>query len=120
MTSVFPSLFAFQLLAPFLLRITLSSVVLYWTISKLKNHKLDIKSKIINLIELIAGISIFLGLWMQVGVLVIMIILAIRLHSKFRNKALFTDGINYYFILFIIAISLLFTGPGVFAFDFPL
>lgn len=120
MPSVFPSLFAFQLLVPFLLRITLSLVIFYWTISKLKNRKLDTKTKIFNLIELAAGISILLGAWMQVGALVIMFILTIRLYSKFQNKELFSNGINYYFILFIIALSLLLTGPGVFAFDFPL
>lgn len=120
MPSVFPSLFAFQLLAPFLLRITLSVVIFYWTVSNFKSRKLKTKDKIFNLIELIAGISIFIGAWMQVGALVVMIILAIRLYTKFRNKELFSNGINYYFILFIIALSLLLTGPGVFAFDFPL
>jgi uncharacterized membrane protein YphA (DoxX/SURF4 family) len=120
MPSVFPSLFAFQLLAPFLLRITLSAVILYWTISKFKSQKLDTKKRIYNLVELIAGLSILIGAWMQIGVLAIMLILAIRLYSKFRNKELFSNGINYYFILFIIALSLLLTGPGIFAFDFPL
>ena len=120
MPSVFPDLFVFQLLSPFILRLTLSVVVILWAIKDFKKKNPDIKKRIITLIKAIAGLSVFLGLWMQVGALAIAIFLGFELFIKFKNKALFTDGVNYYFILFVIAISLLFSGPGILAFDLPL
>ena len=120
MISVFPSLLVFQLLAPFILRITLASVILFWSVQEFKKKNPDIKQRVITLIKTLCGLSILLGLWTQVGALIAVVYFATKLYSKFKRKELFSDGINYYFILFVIALSLLFTGPGVFAFDLPL
>ena len=120
MISVFPDLFVFQLLSPFILRITLSAVILFWSIKEFKKKNPDIKQRIVTLIKAICGLSLLLGLYTQVSALIVFAYLAVQLFFKFKSKSLFSDGINYYFILLMIALSLLFTGPGVFAFDLPL
>jgi uncharacterized membrane protein YphA (DoxX/SURF4 family) len=74
----------------------------------------------ISLAEGIASLFIIIGLFTQVAVAIIIIDLLVRLVIKIRNKAFFSDGVNYYFIILILAISLLLTGPGFLAFDLPI
>jgi uncharacterized membrane protein YphA (DoxX/SURF4 family) len=59
-------------------------------------------------------------LWTQLAALLNAVILVIKLGIKAREKKLLSDGINYYILLLAMAVSLLFTGPGLFAFDLPL
>lgn len=74
----------------------------------------------ISLMEGIASLFIIIGLFTQVAVAIIIIDLLVRLIIKIRSKAFFSDGVNYYFIILILAISLLLTGPGFLAFDLPI
>ena len=123
MLSIFPSLLSWQLISPLIIRLTLASVLIFWSyrsLSKGKKHNQSTNQKAVRLIESICGLLLFIGLWTQVAALIIIIDLAIRIYKKYTEKALFTDGINYYILLLVFAISLLFTGPGFIAFDFAL
>ena len=119
MLSLFPSFFSLQPLAPFLLRVTLGAVLLYWCYSGVK-RKENATSTIFALIDGVAGLFLVLGLFMQLGALISLLVLLGKIIKKIRTRSFFTDGVNYYFILFIISLSLLFLGPGAFAFDLPL
>lgn len=119
MLSLFPSLLSYEPIAPFLLRVTLGAVLLVWSYKRIRNRQ-DAKTTMFGIVEGIAGILILIGLWMQLGALIAAVIFLIKLVHKLREKALFTSGVNYYFILFIISLSLLFLGPGDFSFDLPL
>lgn len=117
--SVFPSLLAYGELAPLLLRLILGAVLIHWGLKALKASG-NGQKKSIGIIEGIAGILVFIGLYTQVAALVAGVDLLIRLGGKIPRKAFLTDGINYYLILLVLAISLLVTGPGWLAFDYPL
>ncbi len=123
MLSVFPSLLSFQSISPFIIRLTLSLIFLFWVYKNLAKPNLfqaTPSTKAINLIEGIASLFILIGLFTQVAVAIIIIDLIVRLYTKFKNRALFSDGVNYYFVLLVLAISLLLTGPGFLAFDLPI
>jgi uncharacterized membrane protein YphA (DoxX/SURF4 family) len=117
MLSLFPSLLALEGFAPFLLRLTLSAVFLVWAAQKRKGGSRD---KQIAVLDLIVGILLIIGYLTQLAALVASIMLAVGLVKKIKNKKFLTDGVNYYLILLIIAITLLLTGPGFIAFDLPL
>lgn len=123
MLSIFPSLLSWQLVSPLIIRLTLASILIFWSyrsFAKYKKEEPDINKKVVRLIESLCGLLLIVGLWTQLVALIIIIDLIIRLYNKYTDKALFTDGINYYLILLVLAISLLFTGPGFIAFDLSL
>lgn len=120
MFSLFPSLLGLEGLAPFFLRLTLGAVFIYWGYIILKKRDQSGKKRAGASLEILIGISCILGYLTQLGSLLALIVLGSRLITKVRAKAFLTDGINYYLVLFVIALSLLFTGPGAWAFDLPL
>lgn len=119
MLSLFPTLLSYQLLAPFLLRVTLGVVFIVWSYSHLKSREHS-KKVALGIVDALVGLFLVIGLWMQVVALIAAILLAAGLVMKAMKKSLFTSGVNYYFILLIISLSLLFLGAGAFAFDLPL
>ena len=119
MFSIFPSLLSYQMLAPLLIRLTLGAIFVYWTYKTLKSRP-NTNKKAIAVIEGVTGLLLIIGLWTQVAALIITIDLIIRLYQKSQKRALLTDGVNYYFILLILALSLMFTGAGFVAIDWPL
>lgn len=120
MLSVFPYLLSFQSLSPFIIRLTLGGVFLYWSFKTFSKKRLDAQTKAIGLIESLASLLLVVGLWTQIASFIIIVDLVSRLYFKFKNKQLFSDGVNYYFILLVLAISLLFSGAGFLAFDLAL
>ncbi len=122
MLSVFPSLLSLQPFSPFIIRLTLGLILLYWTYKTFTNTRLSStkNTKVIGIVQGVASLFIIIGLFTQVAVAIIIIDLAVKLFTKIKNKAFFSDRVNYYFILLILAISLLFTGPGFLAFDLPI
>jgi len=118
--SLFPSLLTWSLVAPFLLRIVLGAVLLHWVYVSMKDPSVSAKAKFLGVIEGLAGILFVIGLWTQAAALLAVVDLFARLIGRAARKAFLTDGINYYLILFAIALSLLFSGPGFWAFDLPL
>ena len=75
---------------------------------------------VLGIIEGVAGILLVIGLWTQVAALVVFVDLVIRLVERIMKKAFLTDGVNYYLVLLVMAISLMVTGAGWIAFDLPL
>lgn len=118
--SVFPSLLSWQQLSPLLIRMTLGGIFIFWSYKTFFKTSPDSKQKAVGIIEGVAGILLVLGLWTQVGALTIAIDLVVRLYQKIMAKSFLTDGVNYYLILLVLALSLLFTGAGFVAFDMPL
>ncbi len=119
MLSLFPSLLSFELLAPFLLRLTLGAILLHWAYGRIKRRQAP-HTTTLGLVEGVLGIFLVIGLFTQLAALVALIIFLVYLIQKIRTKSFFTDGVNYYFLLFIISLSLIFLGAGAFAIDMPL
>ncbi len=119
MLSLFPSMLAFEQVAPFLLRMTIGLVFIFWSMDKLRNRTSN-KNTAYGVLEFIIGALFIFGIYTQLAALAASIIFVVHLVGKIRAKSFFTDGINYYFILLAISLSLLFLGPGILSIDFPL
>ena len=120
MLSIFPTLLSFTRLAPFMIRLALGLVFVFWAYKSYKGTKSSSKSKTIGTVEGIAGILLVIGMWTQLAALYAVIDLLVRLFDRFKNKAFLTDGVNYYLLLLVMALTLLVTGAGFLAFDLPL
>ncbi len=134
MLSVFPDLLVYSLLAPFILRLTLGFIFIRFGALSLSGdrHRLiellrrysiepaEILVVAFGVLELLAGLSLVLGLYTQVGALIAGIISLGFLIRKLRGHTFGADGILFDFALLSIALSLLFSGAGLIAFDLPL
>jgi uncharacterized membrane protein YphA (DoxX/SURF4 family) len=114
-----PSLLAYQAVGPFLIRI-LTGVTLAWfgyqkTIGKGRSSGSN--SKIYGMTEIFLSLFLIAGFFTQIAALMNMVILIIKIGYKAQDKKLLTDGINYYILLIVMVISLIFTGPGILALD---
>ncbi len=90
---------------------------MYFGYERLAKSKTE---KSLAAVKILVGILFVIGLYTQVASLLALLILGFRLVQKIRHKAFLSAGVNYYLILFVIALSLLFTGAGTWAFDLPL
>ncbi|MFA6432844.1 MAG: DoxX family membrane protein [Candidatus Paceibacterota bacterium] len=117
--SVFPFLLAYEQVAPLILRVVLGVTLAYFGYQKIRGDgsSSGSNSKIYGWVELLIAIFLVIGLWTQVAAMLNAVILLIKIGFKIRHKAFLTDGINYYLLLLAIAISLMLTGAGIFAFD---
>lgn len=122
MLSLFPSLLSYQELSPLLIRIVLAITVAYFGYQKVmkRGQSSGSNSVLYGVVEIILAILIFIGLYTQLAAFAIAIILLIKLGFKARKKELLSDGINYYILLLVMAISLMVTSAGWYAFDLPL
>ncbi|OHA18992.1 MAG: hypothetical protein A3C08_00635 [Candidatus Taylorbacteria bacterium RIFCSPHIGHO2_02_FULL_47_18] len=134
MLSVFPDLLAFWLLAPFLLRVALGLVFVNFGLHKLGRGRADKTAFFESLgwkpgeyfafgfgaIELIAGLLLIVGLYTQIAALVVALILLCALILKKKVPHGIESSRGFLALLFIIALSLLVLGAGLFAFDLPL
>jgi uncharacterized membrane protein YphA (DoxX/SURF4 family) len=120
--SLFPYLLSYQQLAPFLIRIVLGVTLAYFGYHKIlgSGQSSGSNSKIYGYVEVIVAIFLIIGLWTQLAAMLNAIILIIKLGWKIKEKKFLSDGINYYILLLVMAISLIFTGAGAFAIDYPL
>jgi uncharacterized membrane protein YphA (DoxX/SURF4 family) len=134
MLSVFPDLLAFGLFAPFLLRATLGLVFISFGKFKLGRGRAEktaffeslgwkpgsYVAATLGIIELAVGILLLIGLYTQLAALAAVLILLIALILKRKTASGIESGTGFLTLLFIIALSLLVSGAGFFAFDFPL
>lgn len=117
MLSIFPSLLSYEQLSPFLIRITLGAILIFWAYRGLRDQGASSVKKSGNVLEAIIGLLIVIGLWTQAAASIAAIGLLVCLIGKLKDRAFLSDGVNYTLILFVLAISLLVTGAGWFAFD---
>ncbi len=134
MLNIFPELLAYGLLATFILRITIGYIFIAFGYRKIISErkegalffeKLGFKPGIawvwlIGLIELLGGIAIFVGVYTQIVAMVLALIMLIAVFLKIKNKDAFPNALAFYVLIFIVTLSLLFTGAGLFAIDLPL
>ncbi len=114
MLSLFPQLFTYQELAPFLLRLAAGFIAISFAYPKIKNMK-EYREFSLGLVEIAGGLMLIAGFLTQLAA---GLIIAIILFEIFRPS----DYKNYKFMALLMAvlISLMFLGPGFFSFDLPL
>ena len=119
MLSLFPSLLSYEQVGPFIIRLVLGIVLLYFGYEKIlkKGTSSGSNAKAYGATEVIIAIFLIIGLFTQLAALLNAIILIIKIGFKARDGKLLNDGINYYILLLSMAIALIFMGPGFFAFD---
>jgi uncharacterized membrane protein YphA (DoxX/SURF4 family) len=119
MLSIFPSLLSYEQVGPLLIRLMVGITLVYFGYQKTlkKGTSSGSNAKAYGVVEIIVGLFLVIGLFTQLAALLNALILVIKLGFKVRDGAFLTDGINYYILLLVMAISLLFTGPGFFAYD---
>lgn len=111
MLSIFPWLFNYSQIAPFILRIVLAVALVSLNFSRTKSENKYLKASAGA--QCLAALSIFLGIFIQAGALLTIIAVIADVIKKQRSKLL---GL----LIFAIALSLLFLGPGLFSLDLPL
>lgn len=120
--SLFPFLLSYQQLSPLIIRVVLGVVLAHFGYRKMsgRGQSSGSNSKMYGLVEIIIAVFLIIGFWTQLAAFLNATILVIKLGFKIKEKKFLTDGVNYYILLLVMAISLIFTGPGFLAIDYPL
>lgn len=134
MLSPFPVLLSFGLLAPFLIRVLLGIFFVqygWFKIGKGCGEKIVFFEKAglrpgnmfvwtFGAVEIVGGIMLILGFYTQVAAIILSLIAFGAVVIKFRKPTILTADMDFYILLFVATLSLLFSGAGAFAFDLPL
>jgi len=131
MLNTFPDLLTYSMLAPFILRMILGLIMIDLGFLKFHAEKekwialfnlISLRPsiwfvKIFALIEIIGGSMIILGIYTQTVALVFVIITLSELILEWKEETLIKRNLPFYFLLFAISLSLIFSGAGAFALD---
>jgi uncharacterized membrane protein YphA (DoxX/SURF4 family) len=132
--NIFPELFNYSLLAPLILRVILGFIVLNLGSLKLGREKagwissmeiLHIKpgyffTSALGIIEIIGGLLLIAGAYIQITALVIGAISLMELLIEYKEESILKRDFPFYLLLTAICASLLLTGAGLFAIDIPI
>lgn len=132
--SAFPELLTYNMFAPFVLRVILGFIAITLGYLKLKKEKsrwnllfesLRLKpaslwTTAFGYVEIIGGIALIVGFSTQIAALVFAVISFCELYIENKESALLKRDLAFYLLLCAISVSLIFSGPGFFAFDLPL
>ncbi|MDE2188289.1 MAG: hypothetical protein KGJ35_00970 [Patescibacteria group bacterium] len=122
--SLFPYLMSFQPLSPLIIRLTLGITLAYFGYHKAIKQSAHMSSGsnsvLYGWVEMIIAVFLIIGLWTQLAAALNALILVIKLGFKIKEKKFLTDGVNYYLLLLVMALSLILTGAGAFAIDYQL
>ncbi|MBU1179041.1 DoxX family protein [Patescibacteria group bacterium] len=133
MLSLFPELFAYQNLAPFIIRLILALIFLgngYSKLFKTFNKTMEFFNSVkikpakfwtifVGITELLSGILLAMGFLTQAAaVAIILIILAAIIKVKIKQG--FLGGYDFDLLILACALALLVLGPGAFSIDLPL
>ncbi len=135
MLNPFPDLLTYSLIGPFFLRVTIGFILAnlgylkltrerdsWETIFKLigLNKQKEFGTVIVGTIEIIGGVALIVGFYTQIAALVFVILNGIEMFIEYHEETLMKRDMAFYLLIFVIALSLLFTGAGFLAFDLPL
>src|SRR3989344_4279610 len=116
MPSLFPELFNFSFLAPFILRIALGVPLIKHGFGKIIAPQSALQ-RILGGIVFLSGIFLIIGLSTQAAAIAVsLIIIFSSIIMGGKHPRSWTERL----IKLAIAVSLILTGPGLFAFDLPL
>jgi uncharacterized membrane protein YphA (DoxX/SURF4 family) len=137
MLSIFPELFTYGLVAPFILRVALGS---YFIVQGLRRHKQDtgvwenlwshngmpIKigslkvAPVLVKIQIVLGVLLFVGLYTQVATIFALVFVGAEVFMKHKQSPLSFNEKWFAVLVGALALSLLFLGAGFLAIDLPL
>jgi uncharacterized membrane protein YphA (DoxX/SURF4 family) len=131
--NIFPELFSYTLIAPLILRVVLGFIFLNLGSLKLGKEKsgwiaslniLNIKpagffTGLLGIIEIIGGLLLIAGAYIQLTALVLGVIALCELLIEYKEESILKRDMVFYLLLTAICASLLLTGAGLFAVDMP-
>lgn len=129
MLNVFPALLTFRFLAPTIIRVVLGGLVVYLGLQKLVANKtiatepaekstLGVLSFVAT-IEILSGLALIAGAYTQIAAIIVSVLTIIFSILKLRGKNPTGFPIPINTLILAAAISLVFSGAGLFAFDLP-
>jgi len=134
MLNTFPQLLAFGFFAPTILRITAGFFFARFGLLKLSSDK-EAKIKffetiglrpailflwIVALTEIIAGTMIVVGFLTQIASMIAGLIMFISIIIKILKPKALPNSLDFYILFFVVFMSLIISGAGLFAVDLPL
>ncbi len=134
MLNTFPSLLTYGVLSPFILRVVLGLIVInlgYLKLGKEKDawialfetlHLRPAKWGVMKfgIIEIIGGIMLILGAYIQIVSIVFAILFFIEAALEYKEENLEKRNLTFYMLMFVISLSLILSGAGAFAIDIAL
>jgi uncharacterized membrane protein YphA (DoxX/SURF4 family) len=132
MLSIFPDLLTYSLLGITIIRVALGFLGVYLGLIILskKNQVADFVTSlkiplalfapwILAVLFIISGGLLIIGLYTQVVCIVLACLLLELMITDIWSRGIFGNSIVFYLGFILISLSLLFLGPGAFAFDLP-
>lgn len=133
MLNPFPDLLAFGLVAPSILRLVVGAMFVNAGVKKLRRRSwvLALFERLrltpaayyavaFGVLEVVSGLLLAVGLFTQVAALVAALISLFALYCKRAHPEQTPGSRGVFLLLFVISLSLLFSGAGFLAFDLPL
>lgn len=134
MLNTFPTLLTYSFVAPFILRVVLGLILIDLGLLKFRGEKRDwVRSfeavglrpggvfvTVYALLEIVGGAFLIVGFWTQPAALAFVVLSGIEMYLEYLDGTLLKRDIVFYALVFAIALSLLLTGAGAYAFDIPL
>jgi len=133
MLSIFPELFTYGIVAPFILRVAIGGFFIWQGVRRRKEEMtswdtLWVGKKIGSLplspilakVQIVIGIFLFVGLYTQIAAILAGIFVWVEFHKK--SKTARPTFVEFWMNIIVTAVlvSLLFLGAGILAFDLPL
>jgi len=134
MLSIFPDLYTYSEVAPFLLRVAVGLIFISFAYSKLvseRDERMMFFQNIglrparffwgaVSALELIGGVFLVIGFLVQPTAAVLGVIALASAGIKMRHPELLQNRTEHFLLLFAVLVSLMFLGPGFWAIDLPL
>ncbi len=134
MLNPFPELLAYSFFAPLLLRLVLGLLFIDLGLLKFKGEKqrwiasfdslrlrpADLMVTVYGALQIAGGLMLIAGLWTQVAALFFVLSTGAELFIEWKTKEILKRDLVFYILTFVMALSLLVTGAGVYAIDIPL
>lgn len=132
--NTFPELLSYGVISAFILRIVIGFVTINLGLLKLGKEKKDWQKlfEVINfhpstyfvkslaLIEIIGGLMLLIGAYTQIFAIIFSIIFFCEMILEYKEESLENRNLPFYILIFVISLSLIFSGAGSFALDLPL
>ena len=131
--SLFPELFTYQQVAPFILRLVLAMIFIgngyskiFKTFTQTSGFFASIGFKpgkfwagVVGSVELASGVMFLTGFLTQLAAILVAIIIIVAI-VRVKIKQGFLGGYDFDLLVLACALSLLLLGPGIFSIDLPL
>lgn len=132
--NTFPQILTFSILAPLILRVVVGFIAIDLGYLKLGKEKVqwaelfdtihfrpaEIFIKIFAFVEIIGGLMLLVGAYTQIVAIIFAVVYFCEAVLEYREEALENRTLPFYILMFVISLSLIFTGAGTFALDIPM